>query len=933
MFYRAPYFGMPRLIGAATGEDPLAEVVSLLRNAAEPGLAEWAAGLATPSPEIDVLRAILGSSPFLSRAVVAEPEFFRELMEDGPNSAFSRIILRIKDEVARETSETTLAQDLRIARRQAALAIALADLTDHWSLERVTHALSDLADAALSAAISHLLLAAHERSEIVLPDRLFPEDGCGYAILAMGKYGARELNYSSDIDLIALFDPSKVDYRGARSIQQFFVGLTQKLGRLINDRLDNGYVFRVDWRLRPDPGATPLALSMASAWAYYIERGETWERAAMIKARPAAGDMALGHAFLNRLTSFVWPERVDFWTLREIRQLKQRINAHRGGREIEFFGHNIKIGRGGIREIEFGAQTQQLIYGGTDPYLRCQKTLDALSTLSEAGYLDERSADELTEAYEFLRQLEHRLQMINDEQTQTMPSNDADMARLVGFMGFEEAGSFRDTLFHHLRRVAHHYQVLFESADQDETGVWGFSADAPSDEMSRILAEAGFADPASVYATFRRWAIASKKGAAGDRGARILHSLIPRLIAATRSHAARDETIQRFDRFMVGLGDDAVALALLATNRGALEIVTAAAARAPALLTILGARPHLLQRMVEREFSLPPPERRILLREVRSILAGSTGELRMERLGALVDRIRVQVTVATVRFSLTALDAARVIADLCDAVIMGLGVSVVAIGRYGARDEEHLDGSDVVLLFKGERETAERLSTLIVAHFRGITNGSWPNGSPHLLSPRAVSELPLDDRGLAIRLKFASARLVQHRESDHGAMLMDIHRRIANVDGLDAALDRVLGERNAAVQKAGVDAGALIFDPRGATAGLNDIDFLTRATQLKRAQRFPDLLGLSPAAALDRFQDLELWPSHMIRALRRARFQLRQIESYRELAAANETLCEAETQEFDQALAVAMGAIDRRDMTALIEAAAGAVSGAFTRLG
>ena len=596
MFYRAPYFGMPRLIGAATGEDPLAEVVSLLRNAAEPGLAEWAAGLATPSPEIDVLRAILGSSPFLSRAVVAEPEFFRELMEDGPDSAFSRIILRIKDEVARETSETTLAQDLRIARRQAALAIALADLTDHWSLERVTHALSDLADAALSAAISHLLLAAHERSEIVLPDRLFPEDGCGYAILAMGKYGARELNYSSDIDLIALSDPSKVDYRGARSMQQFFVGLTQKLGRLINDRLDNGYVFRVDWRLRPDPGATPLALSMASAWAYYVERGETWERAAMIKARPAAGDMALGHAFLNGLTSFVWPERVDFWTLREIRQLKRQINAHRGGREIEFFGHNIKIGRGGIREIEFGAQTQQLIYGGTDPYLRCQKTLDALSTLSEAGYLDERSADELTEAYEFLRQLEHRLQMINDEQTQTMPSNDADMARLAGFMGFEEIGSFRDTLFHHLRRVAHHYHVLFEGADEDESGVWDFSAETPSDEHD--------ADPCGgrlcrscrpichVPPLGHRLA---KGRSADDRGARALHSLIPRLIAATRSYAARDELIHRLDRF-IGWSRWRRSLARPPGHEPKrTRHRDAAAARAPANSpNFLGGRPHLL---------------------------------------------------------------------------------------------------------------------------------------------------------------------------------------------------------------------------------------------------------------------------------------------------------------------------------------------------
>ena len=653
----------------------------------------------------------------------------------------------------------------------------------------------------------------------------------------------------------------------------------------------------------------------------------------MIKARPAAGDIVLGHAFLSGLTPFVWPERVDFWTLKEIRQLKQRINAHRGGREIAFFGHNIKIGRGGIREIEFGAQTQQLIYGGTDPYLRCQKTLDALSTLSEAGYLDEQSADELTEAYEFLRQVEHRLQMINDEQTQTLPSNDADMARLVGFMGFEDADSFRDTLFHHLRRVAHHYQLLFESADQDETGVWEFSADAPSGEVLRLLAEAGFADPAGAYATFRGWVIASKTGKAGGRVVQVLHSLIPRLVAATRSFVAKDELIQRLDRFMMGLGGDAVALALLAMNRSALDIVTASAARAPALLTILGARPHLLQRVVERDFSLPPPERRLLLREVRSVQADSTDEARVQHLAALVDRIRVQVAVATLRFSLTALDAARAIADLCDAVIIGLGVPVVAIGRYGAREEEQLNGSDVVLLVGGERDAAERLSELIVAHFREITNGSWPTGSPLLMSPLDLSELPLDDRGLVIRLKFASARLVDERECDHAPILMDIHRQIATADGLDAALDRPLGARHAAMQRAGIDAEALIVDPRGAPSGLDDIDLLIRATQLKSAQRFSDLLGLSPAAALDRFQALELWPAHTIRELRRARFQLRQIESYRELAAANETLCEIERQELDQALAVAMGATDRRDMTALIETAAGAVSAAFARFG
>jgi len=929
MFYRAPYFGMPRLIRAAEGRDPLAEVVSRLCEAAEPGLADWAAGLANSSPEADVLRAILGNSPFLSRTIASEPGFFRELMEDGPDAAFSRVILDIKDKVAYETSEAILALALRTARRRAALAIALADLTVQWSLERVTHALSDLADVALSAAICHLLLAAHEKGEIVLADRLFPEHDCGYVVLAMGKGGARELNYSSDIDLIALYDPAKVDYRGARSVQQFLIGLTQKLGRLINDRIDDGYVFRVDWRLRPDPGSTPIALSIASARAYYTDRGETWERAAMIKARPAAGDLALGHAFLNSLTPFVWPDRVDFWTLREIRQLKLRINAHRGSSEIDFFGHNIKIGRGGIREIEFGAQTQQLIYGGTDPYLRCHKTLDALSTLSEAGYLDERSADELTEAYEFLRQLEHRLQMINDEQTQTLPSNDGDMARLAGFMGFDEIGSFRDTLFHHLRRVAHHYDLMFEGANEDESSDWDFSAETPSGGMTQALAEAGFSDPAGLYAMFRRWASASQKGKADGRGAQALHSLLPRIMAATRSYAAKDELMRRLDQFIVGLDGDEISIALLATNQNALDIVTAAAARAPAILKLLGEKPHLLEHVVEREFSLRPPERKLMLRDVRTIITGSTGEARVARLAALADRIKTQVGVASVRFALSATDAAQAIADFSDAVILGIGAPFVAIGRYGARDMKRLDLSDVVLLVDGERDLAENLRALIVTQFHEITSDSWPCGSPLLLSPGDLSEMPLDDHGLAIRLKFASARSVQDRESHDTSMLMDLHQRLAAIDGQDAALAQFIGAHHAAVQRAGVDANALAADPRGTPGGLDDIDLLTRATQLKGARRCPDLLGLSTAAALDRFQALEVWPSRTVRDLRRARFQLQQIESYRDFAIANEVLCDAEKQELDKALAVAVGANDWRDLMTLLETTASAVAAAF----
>lgn len=301
----------------------------------------------------------------------------------------------------------------------------------------------------------------------------------------------------------------------------------------------------------------------------------------------------------------------------------------------------------------------------------------------------------------------------------------------------------------------------------------------------------------------------------------------------------------------------------------------------------------------------------------------------MERLTALADRIRAQVGVATARYALTAFDAAHAIANLCDAVIVGLGVPAIAIGRYGSRDIERLDCSDIVLLVDEERDAAERLGTSIVECFREITNGSWAAEAPLLASVRDLCELPLDDRGLAIRLKFASARSVHERESHGAATLKEVHQHLVAIHGGDAALFQLVGARHAALQRVGVDAGALAVDPRRAPGGLNDIELLTRVVQLGSARQFPELLGLSTSAALDRFQTLTLWPAHTVRELRRAHFQLRRIESYRELAVGDEVLGDAERQEIDKALAVAVGATDRGELMTLLGAAGEAVGAAF----
>src|SRR5690606_20346489 len=234
---------------------------------------------------------------------------------------------------------------------------------------------------------------------------------------ALGKHGGRELNYSSDIDIVAFFDPLKPVLVDPSEATKVYSRIVQKLVGLMEDRQAHGYVFRTDLRLRPDPGSTPVALSVDAALAYYESRGQNWERAAWIKARPCAGDRAVGEAFLKELAPYVWRKHLDFATIADIQAMKRQINIAKNVGDVRVEGHNVKLGLGGIREIEFFTQTQQLIAGGRDVSLRVRPTAEALSALAEANWISRQACDDLTRTYWFLRAVEDRLQMLRDEQT------------------------------------------------------------------------------------------------------------------------------------------------------------------------------------------------------------------------------------------------------------------------------------------------------------------------------------------------------------------------------------------------------------------------------------------------------------------------------------------------------------------------------------
>ncbi|CAN0565915.1 unnamed protein product, partial [Laminaria digitata] len=273
------------------------------------------------------------------------------------------------------------------------------------------------------------------------------------AIFALGKHGGRELNYSGDIDIVAFFDPERSPLKEPMEATKHFTRIVQKLASLMQDRTESGYVFRTDLRLRPDPGATPVALPVDAAMTYYESRGQNWERAAWIKARPCAGDLGVGEAFLRDLAPYVWRKHLDFATIADIQAMKRQINIAKKVGDVRVEGHNVKLGLGGIREIEFFTQTQQLIAGGRDQTLRVRPTTEALAALAQAGWIGTDVADDLTEIYWYLRAVENRLQMLRDEQTHVMPEEPEGIETIARLMGQPDRAAFEQRYRQVLSRV------------------------------------------------------------------------------------------------------------------------------------------------------------------------------------------------------------------------------------------------------------------------------------------------------------------------------------------------------------------------------------------------------------------------------------------------------------------------------------------------
>lgn len=704
-----------------------ADFVMVVRNSENHrGLAEL---LDRPRVE-SLLAGVAEGSPYLMGLMARDPARLERVLRSAPEQRLAGIETELAGAMAACSDLSEAMSLLRRAKSECALMIALADLGGVWPVMAVTDALSRIADATLKSSIDFLFRKEARRGKWHLDEEDRPAASSGYIVLGMGKYGAFELNYSSDIDLIVFFDKHLAAERLAEGSepQPFFIRMTRDLVKLMSERTGDGYVFRTDLRLRPDAGATQIALSTDAAHAYYESFGQNWERAAMIKARAVAGDIAAGEDFIEELRPFIWRKYLDFAAIADVHAMKRQIHAFRGFGKIGVLGHNIKVGRGGIREIEFFAQTQQLIAGGRQVDLRDPRTLVTLETLASTGWIKPEVRRELDDCYRFLRRIEHRVQMVADEQTQELPSDPERFASLARFSGFATSEAFSSALLRVLQCVQGHYANLFEDAPALTSGQENmvFSGQDDDPETVAILQRMGFTKPSEVIATVRGWHSGRYAAVRSARSRERLTEVQPILIEALSKTADPDGALISFDRFLSELPTGVQLFALLAANPNLMRLVADIMGTAPRLARILSRRRRLLDAVIDpRTFQDLP-----CARELDDLIAGELG--RGADLQEKLDRARVvgseqsfligiRVLSGSINASQAggayALLAERLVVALLDAVeeelrrahgrVPGGRAAVIAMGKLGGREMTASSDLDLILVYDHDSDALQ----------------------------------------------------------------------------------------------------------------------------------------------------------------------------------------------------------------------------------
>ena len=653
------------------------------------------AGLPERTTLQDALQRARSHAPFLAMAMQVQPELTDLLAAENLDGAL--------DYCGRAgEGADNVRQKLRQEKRALALTLAIGDLAGQLSLTDVTNRLSDFADRALDEALADIYATRY-------PDAPLE----GFSIIGLGKHGSRELNYSSDIDPIFIYDPEKIPVRGREEPSDAARRIGQQLVEALNSRDADGYVFRVDMRLRPSPEVSPVALPVEAAISYYESSALAWEQAAYIRSRPAAGDQHLGRYFLETINPFVWRRSLDYGAIRNIGSVTAQIRDHYAAGQKFGPGFDLKRGRGGIRETEFYAQMHQLIFGGRQPDLRVPATRDALAALAGAGRIDGDKAQTLSESYELYRVIEHRLQMVNDQQTHSLPDEEAALDRVARLHGLEDGQALLDLLAPHVEAVGTIYDDLIEPED---------SARLPADEekLAGMLAAKNIMEGEAFVHAIRRWRSGKVTALRSSAAQESFEAILPDLVETIATAPNSAKALARLDSLIDKLPTAINFFRILEARPALLQLLGQILSHAPVLADELARRAELFDGLIDATALDLPPSVAELAEQFARTEPGDDYQILLDRVRERVGEKRFALGVQLIegRHDALAISAgyARVaeaaIQVLTDATIgefeathgkiAGSALGILALGRLGGEALTHASDLDLIFLFTGD---------------------------------------------------------------------------------------------------------------------------------------------------------------------------------------------------------------------------------------
>jgi glutamate-ammonia-ligase adenylyltransferase len=853
---------------------------------------------AAPEPgRVAPLLRLLGGSPVLAATLASEraawPAAFADVLATAAHDRGWHVAALAAAGAERAPTRAALQALLRRHRQRQFLRIGGRDLLGLASVEETVREITALAEGSIEAALASVRARlAAEWGEARVGDR-----PAGFAVLGMGKLGGEELNYSSDVDLVYVYERD-AEHPGGRTLREFFARVAEELTRALAEVTAEGFCFRVDLRLRPGGGEGPVAVSHAAALSYYETWGQTWERAVWLKARPVAGTRALGEALVEELRPFVHRRYLDFATLEDLKQMKARVDASLRGPDAA--ARDVKLGRGGIREVEFFVQAQQLVHGGKDPRLQVRGTLAALEALAAGAYVDAALAGRLAGAYRFLRNVEHKLQIVHERRTQLLPRDPADvaaLARRLGYAGGDAGAAFVADHAAHTAAVREAFDALFHAAEgerrrEERPELRTLVQELEHEERALFaLAGLGFRDVEGAYRDLRLLRDGPPHAPASPRRQRALETLAPALLAQVAASAAPDRALHQVATFITGVGARTSYLHLLLENPAVLRLLVRLFATSEFLSAFFLRHPELLDSLVRADLVRVTRTLDEMHAELGARMAGADLETALDTLRRFRHEEFLRIGVHDIEGSLGADEVEQqlsALAEACLGAALALGRRET-LARTGVPAEPATEG--LVVLGMGKLGGAELnyASDLDLIFVYDAGPAAWWEGrlAPHELftriAQRAISALQTPTReGIAYHIDtrlrpsgnqgplvsslgaFAAYHETSARVWERQALIKA--RALSGPPALRAALEAVMArfvygrglqrEEVAEIarmrerierERGGPDAERHIKTGRG---GLVDVEFLVQMLQLRHGAAHPALRVRSTRAAL-----------------------------------------------------------------------------------